>query len=421
MDRHIQSAEGAASANLLDTIVKNGFCSGCGACAGLIGPSRVQMRLSEQGNLRPLSSGSLALKDVELVQAVCPGIRIEHDKLSPSSGYHPIWGPIERVRTGQAKDFQIRREGSSGGVISALAVYLLESRQVDFVAQIAVDTENPLANEVQMSRTRADVLSAAGSRYAPAAPLARIEEYLSTGQRFALIGKPCDVAAVRNLAKVDSRIDRQIPFLISFMCAGVPSIKGTHEVLSKLGVEADRLQSFRYRGDGWPGMARAVSLDGQVGEMDYAKSWGTILNRHLQFRCKICPDGTGEFADVVCADAWYGKDGYPDFEEREGRSLVVTRTPVGESLVREAVREGAIEVSDLAVEEVDRMQPYQLNRKQVVLGRLLATRLRRGWAPRYRHLGLIKASFSARPMEWLRNAIGTYRRAKGEKGFSDVT
>jgi coenzyme F420 hydrogenase subunit beta len=161
-------------------------------------------------------------------------------------------------------------------------------------------------------------------------------------------------------------------------------------------------------------MARAVTTDGQSAEMDYATSWGTILNRHLQFRCKICPDGTGEFADVVCADAWYGKDGYPDFEEREGRSLVVSRTAVGESLVLEAVREGAIDVSDLAVTEIDRMQPYQLNRKQVVLGRLLATRLRSGWAPRYRRLGLIKASLSARPMDWLRNALGTYKRAEGE-------
>lgn len=372
------------------------------------------MRLSQQGYLRPASLALLEPGDVELVQAVCPGIRIEHD--TPSTGSHPIWGPIERVRTGQAKDLQIRREGSSGGVISALAVYLLESRQVDFVAQIAVAAGDPLANEVQMSRSRADVLRAAGSRYAPAAPLARLEEYLSTGQRFALIGKPCDVAAVRNLAKVDTRISRQVPFLISFMCAGVPSIKGTHEILDKLGVEAARVQSFRYRGDGWPGMARAVSLDGVVGEMDYAKSWGTILNRHLQFRCKICPDGTGEFADVVCADAWYGKDGYPDFEERDGRSLVISRTTAGESLVQAAVQAGAIQVSDLAIAEIDRMQPYQKNRKQVVLGRLLATRLRRGWAPRYRHLGLIRASLTARPMDWLRNALGTYRRARGEKG-----
>jgi coenzyme F420 hydrogenase subunit beta len=412
MDQYTKLSQEVISGNRLDAIAKNGFCSGCGACAGLLGSSKVQMQLSRQGYLRPVSVGPIDSTDEELVHAVCPGIRIEHDMLS--TGHHSIWGPIERVRTGQAKDMQIRHEGSSGGVISALAVYLLESRQVDFVAQIAVAAKDPLVNEVQMSRTRADVLRAAGSRYAPAAPLARLEEYLSTGQRFALIGKPCDIAAVRNLARVDSRIGRQVPFLLSFMCAGVPSIKGTHVLLDALGVERSRLQSFRYRGDGWPGMARAVSLDGRVAEMDYTKSWGTILNRHLQFRCKICPDGTGEFADVVCADAWYGKDGYPDFEERDGRSLVISRTSVGESLVQEAVREGAIEVSDLAVTEIDRMQPYQLNRKQVVLARLLATRLRRGWAPRYRRLGLVKASLGARLLVWLRNAIGTYKRAEGE-------
>lgn len=418
MDRHIQSGDKTDDTSLLDNIVRSGFCLGCGACAGLIGPSKVQMHLSQRGHLRPVSSRELDSRDVELVQAVCPGIHLEHGPHADPS--HPIWGPIKRVRTGQAADAQIRREGSSGGVVSALAVFLLESRQVDFVAQIAVSAGDPLANEVQMSRSRADVLRAAGSRYAPAAPLARLEEYLSTGQRFALIGKPCDVAAVRNLAKVDTRISRQVPFLISFMCAGVPSIKGTHAVLDKLGVQVDRVQSFRYRGDGWPGMARAVSQDGVVGEMDYASSWGTILNRHLQFRCKICPDGTGEFADVVCADAWYGKDGYPDFEERDGRSLLISRTTAGESLVQAAVQAGVIQVSDLAVTEIDRMQPYQKNRKQVVLGRLLATRLRLGWMPRYRRLGLIRASLTARPIDWLRNALGTYRRARGEKGGSDA-
>jgi len=413
MDQISQPAKSAAHANDLESIVRNGFCSGCGACAGLLGASRVQMRISSEGYVRPYTLQALDTRAVELIQAVCPGIRIEHESRTAGS-HHPIWGPIQRVRTGQASDPQIRREGSSGGVVSALALYLLESRQVDFVAQIAVAKADPLTNEVQMSRTRADVLRAAGSRYAPAAPLARLEDYLATGQRFAVVGKPCDIAAVRNSARVDSRIDRQIPFLLSFMCAGVPSIKGTHELLQELGIEATRLQSFRYRGDGWPGMARALSMDGQVAEMDYAKSWGTILNRHLQFRCKICPDGTGEFADVACADAWYGKDGYPDFAEREGRSLVLTRTAAGESLVQEAVRAGAIGANDLPVEEIARMQPYQLNRKRVVLGRWLATRLRRGWAPRYRRLGLVKASLGARPMNWLRNAIGTYRRAEGE-------
>jgi coenzyme F420 hydrogenase subunit beta len=413
MDQYIQLTEKAKSAGPLNTLVKNGLCSGCGICAGLLGSSKVQMRLSQQGYLRPTSLKVLDAKDAELVQKVCPGIRIEHD--APLLNYHQIWGPIMRARTGQATDDQIRREGSSGGVISALALYLLESKQVDFIAQISVVTGDPLTNKVQMSRSRADILRAAGSRYAPAAPLDRLEEFLLTGQRFAVIGKPCDIAAVRNLGRIDPRVIRQIPFLLSFMCAGVPSINGTHELLHELGTDSNSLESLRYRGNGWPGMARAVGVDGQVAEMDYSKSWGNILNRHLQFRCKICPDGTGEFADVVCADAWYGKDGYPDFKEREGRSLVISRTKVGESLVKEAIRAGIIGAEDLDITQIDRMQPYQLNRKKVVLGRLLGFYLRRGRLAHFRRMGLVKASLSADPLDWLRNVIGTYKRAVGEK------
>jgi coenzyme F420 hydrogenase subunit beta len=411
---NIKRDEKEISDNQLDLIVKSGFCSGCGACAGLLGPSKIRMQISQQGYIRPLSLQVITPKETELVRAVCPGIRVEHDP--HTSPCHPIWGPIKQVRTGHAVGEQMRREGSSGGVISAIALYLLESRQVDFVAQIAVTAGKPLVNEVQMSKTRADVLHAAGSRYAPAAPLSRLEEFLSTGQRFAVIGKPCDIAAIRNLARVDQRVDQQILYLLSFMCAGVPSIHGTHELLHEMGTDADSLQSFRYRGDGWPGTTRSVGVDGRASEMSYSKSWGTILNRYLQFRCKICPDGTGEFADLVCADAWYGKDGYPDFEEREGRSLLITRTTVGESLVQEAVRVGAIETADLAITEIDHMQPYQLNRKQVVLGRVLATRLKNGWIPRYRRMGLINASLSARPMHWLRSAMGAYRRARVKDG-----
>ena len=79
------------------------------------------------------------------------------------------------------------------------AVYLsLHSKQVDFIAQIAADAANPIANQLQISRTREDVINAAGSRYAPSAPLATINELLARNERFAFfVGKPCDAAALR--------------------------------------------------------------------------------------------------------------------------------------------------------------------------------------------------------------------------------
>lgn len=394
-------------------VVANGLCAGCGLCANIGGGGTASMQLGKAGFFRPLVASQWQAAQEATFRSVCPGLLVQHPT-STAVASHPIWGPLVEVRAGHALDAEVRHQGSSGGGISALAIWLLESQQVDFVAQIAVSATDPLRNELQLSRSRADVLRAAGSRYAPSAPLEHLHSLLNLGQRFAFVGKPCDVAALRNYALHDPRVNQRLVCALSFMCAGVPSLHGTHELLAKLGTSANQLKSFRYRGDGWPGKARAVTHDGQVLETDYNNSWGTVLNKHLQFRCKICPDGTGEFADIVCADAWYGKDGYPDFTERDGRSLILSRSAAGEALLRGAMQAGAIAAEPLPVAEIARMQPYQVNRKQMVLARLLGTRLALGTAPRYKRLGLWRAALSAPKLEWLRNAWGTYKRAKGE-------
>jgi coenzyme F420 hydrogenase subunit beta len=398
----------------IQNVVESGLCTGCGLCAAICAPDKVSMQMSAAGYLRPHVTIPISVAERQLFDAVCPGVAVRHEARDAAAPSHPIWGPMTTCQTGYSTDAELRRYGSSGGVISALAVYLIESGQVDFVVQNSAPAADPLGNQVQVSTGKDDVLKSAGSRYAPSAPLVDLARLLESGKRFAFIGKPCDVAALRALARHDPRVDQQIPYFLSFMCAGVPSRRGTEAVVRRLGMDGEQLLSFRYRGDGWPGKARAVTTDGRSAEMDYATSWGEILNRHLQFRCKICPDGTGEFADIVCADAWYGEDGYPSFEERDGRSLVLGRSSKGAALIEQARQAGALHLDPLDVAEIAKMQPYQVMRKKVVLGRVLAARLALGRAPVYRNMGLLRASLTARPTMWLRNAVGTFKRAKGE-------
>ena len=151
-------------------------------------------------------------------------------------------------------------------------------------------------------------------------------------------------------------------------------------------------------------------MDDKIFETDYSTSWGTVLNRHLQFRCKICPDGIGEFADVVGADAWYGKDGYPDFTEREGRSLILSRTNKGEALVRLAMESKIIIADGVLIEEIAKMQPYQKERKQMIFSRILALRLLGRLAPDYINFSLLKSALSAGFKENIHSFIGTVRR-----------
>ncbi|KQN33797.1 hypothetical protein ASG37_16610 [Sphingomonas sp. Leaf407] len=312
--------------------------------------------------------------------------------------------------TGSSTDPEVRYRGSSGGVISQLAIHLLESKAVDFVVHTRADPEEPLGNVTSPSYNRTDILSGAGSRYAPSSPLAELNAYLETGKQFAFIGKPCDVAALRRMAKVDLRIDAQVPYMFSFFCAGVPSRFGALAVLKKLEVEAAQVSKFEFRGRGWPGLTRATRFDGTEATMDYNSSWGMMLSRTLQFRCKICPDGTGEFADIVCADAWYGKDGYPDFEERDGRSMVLVRTERGRALLREIEACKLIELEPLDAGEIEKMQPYQRDRKRVILARLGALVVGRRKRPRYTGLRLAALAARSNPVWLAKNVLGTLRR-----------
>lgn len=398
--------------DLLRTIVENGQCNGCGACVSALGRNDITMRISEDGYLRPTPS-SLNPTEQNIVHNVCAGQTIQHGTELTNGSYHPLWGNIRMLATGHATDPEVRHRGSSGGVISALCLALVESGDVEFILSTSASTTDPLNTMTQPNASREMVLAAAGSRYAPSAPLAELEYHLAEGRRFAVVGKPCDIAALRRMAQHDPRIDAQIPYKFAFFCAGVPSRLGTLKVLEALGVKEEEVVSFQYRGNGWPGLTKAVTKSGREASMDYNGSWGTILNKYLQFRCKICPDGTGEFADIACADAWYGQDGYPDFTERDGRSLIIARTAAGQQLLDRAMAARRILTEPLDVEQIALMQPYQVTRKRNVLARAMGVWLARRQVPRYGRLRLILLALRTSPVEQLRNLSGTFKRSRG--------
>lgn len=393
----------------LQSIVASGLCHGCGGCAASLPDGRITMSMTDDGFLRPTTASPLTTTETKIVRQVCSGASLAHPDIKPY--YDPLWGPILASRVGHSSDKELRYAGSSGGVLSSISSALLASGEVDFVLQVAASPADPIGNTPRPSVKRNDVIAAAGSRYAPSATLADIEHHLASGLKFAVVGKPCDIATLRKMAQRDARIDQQVPYMLSFMCAGVPSRRGTHFILGELGTNYESIKSFAYRGRGWPGYTRAVLLSGEERSMTYKHAWGGILSRYVQPRCKICPDGTGEFADIVCADAWYGKDGYPDFSEAEGRSMILSRTAAGEALIQRLTADNVIVAEPLVVSEIAHMQPYQANRKRMVLARILGLKVLWRNTPHYRNLGLVGLAIKGGLRSSLRNFAGTLVRA----------
>lgn len=392
----------------LARVLAGQLCTGCGLCAG-VSSGAVRMETAAPGFSRPRQVASVSADDERKIASACPGSVVAPWEQAPNR--HISWGPWRRIFTGHARDEALRFAGSSGGALSALLVHALQTGRVDRVLHVTADPDKPTRNVLIWSATGEEVIRNAGSRYASSSPLAGIGQALEDGVRTAFVGKPCDVSALRQLAVVDPRVGRVFPLMISFFCGGVPSHNAADRMVRAMGLEPATLTRFRYRGNGWPGMARAESADGRVAEMSYAQSWGAHLSGEVQFRCKICPDAVGGVADIACADAWYGDaDGYPSFEEQDGRSLIISRTEAGDGLLNDAVTAGALSVEPLDVNEIDLMQPAQARRKRLVAARTASCRLLMQPVPKMRGLDVGKAARTARVSERMRNFLGTLRR-----------
>ncbi|HEX5378160.1 MAG TPA: Coenzyme F420 hydrogenase/dehydrogenase, beta subunit C-terminal domain [Phenylobacterium sp.] len=391
----------------VDRVVGGQLCTGCGLCASVSGGAIVMDGAS--GFNRPVQVGDVGPDSERVIARTCPGVAVAPWPQAPHM--NPYWGPWLRVGVGWSTDPAMRHQGSSGAAVTALAAHALKSGLVDRVVHVVADPANPTGNMVTCSTTEAEVVAGAGSRYAASSPLAGIDALLGDGGSIAFVGKPCDVSALRRLARIDPRVDRHVPLTLAFFCAGVPNQSAARRILKAMDMSPEEVTAFRYRGQGWPGDAVAVARDGRTARMTYAESWGQYLAKEVQFRCKICPDAVGGTADISCADAWYGDEaGYPSFEERDGRSLVLTRTARGDRFLDEAIAARALEVEALDIGEIDRMQPSQAQRKRLVRARTAA--LAATLQPRLDTRGtMVEAAAAQAGLKvQIRNFLGTVRR-----------
>ncbi|MEO1061365.1 MAG: Coenzyme F420 hydrogenase/dehydrogenase, beta subunit C-terminal domain [Actinomycetota bacterium] len=390
-------------------VAEQHLCTGCGVCA-FVQPDDIRMVDDLDAGRRPLVRPGAATDEA---LGVCPGVALEHpDRQVPGVDPELLagWGPVLEVWEGHATDPEIRLAGSSGGAATALALHAITDGGAHGVLHTTARTDVPVLNETTLSRSREELLGATGSRYAPASPADGLQRIADAPGPCVFIGKPCDVAATEQARRIRPDLDRNLALTIGIFCAGTPSTRGTLELLERLGVATgDQLSTLRYRGNGWPGRAEATVATGEGdrrSSMSYAQSWGQ-LQKHRQWRCYVCADHTGEFADVSVGDPWYRTPGAGE----RGDSLVVVRTERGRAAVRAAVADGAIELRRLPGSRLPDSQPNLLATRGGVWARIVTTRALGVAAPRYRNLPtFVHWRRELGLVEQLRSFTGTVRR-----------
>ncbi len=380
------------------------YCTGCGLCQSV---KNVKFNIDENGfNIPELSD---EMKD--FCQKVCPAGGASSDLMDQDN----IWGKYVSTYIGWSQDSNIRKSASSGGIITALCCWLLENKYVDGIIQTKEDsTTTVYSTKTVVSRNKQEVCECVGSRYSISSPLTNLKELIRKGERYAFVGKPCDISALRLYMKNDLDMANAIIYTFSFFCAGVPSVKAQKELLKKLGCKDEKdCLKLSYRGNGWPGATSLHYKDGKVSEMSYIEAWGGILGRNVRKSCRFCFDGVGDFADVSCGDAWHlNSDNTPDFNEHDGQNIIFARTAKGNMLLQEAIKDGVIVAhsNEHEIEQLKNVQYYQYERRATMKVMLDALRFFNRPTPKYNKRILKKYEKEISFRKRIHRFLGTIKR-----------
>lgn len=348
---------------------KKGLCTGCGTCASACPKGAVRVeRDRRKGVYFPTIDQRLCSQCGYCLQ-VCPGESVDFQHLAAEfldgQSRDELIGIFNALYIGHASSYEIRYNASSGGLVTSLLIYALERKMIDAALVLTMSDSNPLETEPRIATTPDEIISASGSKYCPSATNVKLRELLVTPGRYAVVGLPCHVHAIRKWQSINPDLRQRIPFVFGLFCANTNTYLATEYFLKYHRIDPPLVSGIRYRSEGWPGKIRVTLKDGTVRIIPRAttetKWWRKAVFAsafHYDFihpRCLLCPDQTAELADISFGDPWL-----PEYKrvERAGKSLIIVRTKIGSELVAAALRDGAVVIEPVELDIVKRAQNY---------------------------------------------------------------
>ena len=333
--------------NVSKTVVTQALCCACGACVGICPVHAVSMVENPGGFLEASVNSGLCVGCGKCLK-VCPSVP-DNQNIDNLDSF--LYGNCLEGFIGYASQKRIRREGQSGGLVTALLCYLLESGKIDGAITNQFDPEKRRPKAIFAESCQA-LLDSCGSYYTQSAVVKTYAE--NKNKRLAAVVLGCQAEAIK-LGCGTEKNWRRPEYLLGLVCAG----QNSGSMIDGLVCSADcskeeHLRKFRFRYShpaygGWPGDVMFVT-DYRQYSVDKKKRLA-LKKLCESYRCLLCYDQMCMDADIVCGDPW----GIPG-NHTAGETVVIARTEKGCQLLREARDAGYIQLTPLSVEEIMRGQ-----------------------------------------------------------------
>ena len=362
---------------VISSVVKQNLCTGCGICAAICPTGSLMMRLNKNGEFVPVLGDGC--NGCDLCSSVCPQLSKNNENISVqniiSNKSNDVFGYSDELTTwaGYAVDLTRRLQSSSGGLVTLVLQYLLDSRKID--TAIVVDCANPnngLLFEAKLVRTVEELYRCAGSKYYPIELSKAIGELKSSKKRAAIVGLPCHVSAIRLLMEKSERFKNQIQYIFGLVCSHGVSTHFTDMLTAVTGASLGEVDSVSYRGKEGILAASDFTFSAFQNNQVIGKPigfqsslYGSAWCRHLFVprACHFCTDCFAQNADATFMDAWL-----PEYtKDPRGTSLIVSRTAQMTEILQGLTKSRLANLWEVTPEDILRSQAGVIHYKRELL------------------------------------------------------
>ena len=347
----------------LRNVIRHNLCNRCGACVGL---SEGKLVFADRtGRYLPeiMDEPDEALAD-RLWEA-CPGGRFDFPayrrRFYPeTTPFHVYTGPYNSLSIGYATDASVRAAAASGGVLTAVLLWLLEKKMIEGAVVTGMSESEPWMPRSYIATTPEQIKSAAQSKYV----ITSVNELLPQMEQFqgrlAYVGVPGQVQAIRKLQAMNDPSVRRVRYILGPFFGETLHFSSIISFLRSYGVKDYRqITRLYFRYGEWPGRMRVELKDGRVIELKKFHA-NYLIPFHILKNSLLCTDQSNEFTDISGGDAWA-----PTYEERgKGFSLVVSRSETGLQILKDMQKEGTLNLTPLGLDEVITMHSHGYDMKK---------------------------------------------------------
>lgn len=354
-----------------NNILKNDYTFGVGLAPVI--NEEISMELNEYGEYKPNLDCVLKKKETKeqefeiSILDIAPNSdkSLNEDIISenlykkiPGINYEENIGYFKDLYAGYVIEGDYRENASSGGFGTWIFKELFERNLIDGVIHVKanMNENDPVLFQYDISRSIDEIKQGAKTKYYPVELSRVIKIVKETPGRYAIIGIPSFIMAIRLLAEKDSVIKDRIKFTIGLICGHQKSSKFADSLAWQVGIEPGNLKAidFRKKLPDAPSNQYGVEMVGiKDGELvTITKSMKELVGNgwgHGFFKSNasdFTDDVMNETADIVLGDAWL-----PQYStDSNGNNVILIRNEKIAEIINTAIENKKIKVDEISVE-----------------------------------------------------------------------